>query len=324
MGLQEDKIERMDAEADKLWQTHYGNDEEEQKIVAEEVPADTPEAAPVEKEPVEDAPTPAPDDTADYKQKYKTLEGKYRVEVPRLQEEVKKWRDQVYTLSTKVQELETKAKEAPQVAESNIVDTDIAQLEADYPDIGKVVKKLRDGYEAKISSLEKKISEGVSAELSTVKEDVYQTRRGQFEADMIKAGVPDWKELDVDEGFNQWLAELVPYTSIPKLELLKDAATRMDAPAVAKFFLDYKSTLGQEAPRPNVGQGKLEKFVAPSTARVGVAPQRGKQPWLTQAEYTTFMQDSAKGKFNPAKWGGKTEEQVEAMFDRAIAEGTLQ
>lgn len=329
MDVQESKLDKMDAEADKLWQTHYGEEEvkQDEKKVEEAVAADTPkEEAPVveEKEApvVEEKAVPA-EDTADYKQKYKTLEGKYRAEVPRLNEDVKKWKDTALNLNTRISELEAKLSELQQTSVANETDTDINQLTTDYPDIGKVVKKLKDGYEAKIDALEKKIQAGVSTEISTVKEDVAESRRRQFDVDMAAAGVPDWKVLDVDEGFNAWLTENVPYTRITKLDALKDAASKLDVESVSRFFLDYKATIGKEAQQPNDGQGKLEKFVAPSTAKVGTGPHSTKQPWLTQAEYTKFMQESAKGKFHPSKWGGKTEEQVESMFDAAIAEGSL-
>jgi hypothetical protein len=41
------------------------------------------------------------------------------------------------------------------------------------------------------------------------------------------------------------------------------------------------------------------------------------------ADYQRFYAESARGKYDPKKWGGRTEEQTEAMFDALIARKAL-
>jgi hypothetical protein len=101
MDIIESRLEKADAEADKLWDAVYGEKKEpvkEETITNEVVPEEkvvdeTPKETVVETAvPVEDVAKPdekkpeekKQSDDKDYKQMYKTLEGKYRAEVPRL------------------------------------------------------------------------------------------------------------------------------------------------------------------------------------------------------------------------------------------------
>jgi hypothetical protein len=190
-----------------------------------------------------------------------------------------------------------------------------------------VIAKLQTGYETKITELERQLdkNKNVSTELATVKNDVVATKQQQFDLDMKNAGFPDWRLIDVSPEFNAWLEGEIPYTNFTKMDAIKDAASRFDSNTVAKFFTDFKATqktivlpVDADAQR----EGNLEKFVAPSTTPVSVT-HKTTQTGYTRADYETFMRESAKGKFNPAKWGGKTEEAVELMFDTLISKGEL-
>lgn len=320
-------VDRADEEADKLWHARYGEDKEG----TEEQPEDAKAPPEASTEPVTDTqdkpvtepvviPEPKPDDK-DWKQMYKTLEGKYRAEVPRLTDEAKRLRDSVNTLNAKISELEANAS-ANTRKEAAIGEKEIEQLEADYPDIGKIVKRLQDAHTAELAALEAKFSSSVSAELGTVRQDLIATKEQQFDHDMRNAGVTDWQTIDTDPAFHEWLADLVPYTRFTKLEALRDAAGRFDAAAVSKFFLDYKASLNREE-APVEGKSKLEKFVAPPSTQVATQQRSSAQPGFTRADFVKFMQDSARGKFNPAKWGGKTEAEVERMFDALVSKGQL-
>lgn len=53
--------------------------------------------------------------------------------------------------------------------------------------------------------------------------------------------VPDWRTIDNDPAFINWLNNPVPYTTSTKLQLLKVYVADFNAPMAAQFFIDYKS-----------------------------------------------------------------------------------
>lgn len=327
-----EKLEREEAAADKVWKEVYGDPETDGAPAKTDdgTPGDTgitPDPAegkpPDEKKPdpvVPDA-QPKPPTDVDWKHKYDTLEGKYRAEVPRLSSDVKQWRENAVALSQRVTELEGKLSET--VAKTTVAETDqeLDALEKDYPDIGKAIKKLKEAHKLEMEELTKKFQTGLTEELQPVKSDLSENKQGRFDAEMARLGVADWKTVDTQPEFHAWLNEPAPYGRYTKMELLQDAARALDAGKVSKFFLDFKA----QKPAAPVGeepvvdqQGRLEKFVAPPKNEIGGKPKVGTKT-LTRDMYVDFMRNSAKGNFNPAKWGGKTEAQVEAMFDAAIA-----
>lgn len=318
----ESRLERAEAEAMKDWHAQYGEVEvkkEDAPVVVEEPKVETPV---VEEPPKVEVKA---EKVVDWEQKYRTLEGKYRAEVPRLSEEIRSLKESLTKRDETIAELRNKLNEIKKT-ETIVGDDDLNKLEADYPGVGKAVKKLIDGYETKIASLEQQVTTKVSTELDGIKADNAVTREQQFDQYMQSAGVEDWRTINTMPEFHEWLADVIPYTRQTKLEALRDAGRNFDAETAARIFLDFKATLKKEAPVVTAKaetQENLEQYIAPSTVTVGKQDRGSVQTGYTRADYTKFMQESAKGKFIPSKWGGKTEAEVEAMFDGLIANGSL-
>jgi hypothetical protein len=338
-----EKLEREEKAAEEIWKQTYAPEDEEGKEPKE--PTDEPkkEETPVEetpkeppKEPAAEAVVPEPEvktpevippvDTEDWKQKYKTLEGKYKAELPRFSTENGELKSKVSTLETKVAEL-TETINKNQTASKGIeIDTEIEELSKDYPSIAEPLKKIKAESDARVKALEEKLEKTGKSEQSDIKADIGEIKRMRFDTEMGSLGVSDWKILDQDEKFIEWLGEKAPYTRFTKLQYLQDAASKYDAETVSQFFLDYKKTLAEATPAPQVdSQGKLIKNLSPSSKKGGTPPaQKGGEISLTRESYQKFMKQTTNGKFNPKEWGGKTEEQIEALYDVAISKGELE
>ncbi len=327
MSYIEDKLEREEKEADEIWKQAYESEtpeepakegvkeevveevkEETKEEVKEEVVEEVKEEVPVQKE------TPKEDN---WEQKYRTIEGKYRAEVPRLNSEVNQWKEYATSLSQRITELESAAKTNP--TKEPAQDADIQALETDYPDFAKVLKKLQEEHKAEIASLRKEIETGVTADIKSVKEDVQVSRQDRFDLAMRSIVGSDWKEIDTDPEFIAWLNDTIPYTKITKLQYLQDAARNFDVETVSNFFLGFKET--KKEPVIEIEPDKLSKFTAPPRSTGTSVPKTGGQTGLTRVQYEKFM--NPRYKFNPADWGGKTESQMEALFDVAIQKGSL-
>ncbi|MFA5340227.1 MAG: hypothetical protein WC332_00475 [Clostridia bacterium] len=259
-------------------------------------------------------------------QRYKTLKGMFDAEVPRTQAENKKLKEQTAELEKKIAELENSISSAKMVQQGAEIDAEIEALELDYPTLANALKKFKATTVEQINALKDgtkvKPDESVKADIESVKTDVNEVKLVRFDLEMNKLGVPDWQDIDNSDEFKEWLQEKVPYTDKTKLQLLKDAAIKLDSATVSQFFLDYKKS--KEAFPQKDGQEKLKQFVAPPRGGQS-APLTGGQSDLTLAKYTKFMKDTTGSdyRFNPQEWGGKTEAQVEQMFNDAITKGAL-
>ena len=339
MSLTERKLERAEEEADAIWKSVYQPDEPEtvtppKKADAE--PEETPEEEALETETEEAAeevvvvaapetpPVKPPDsDTTDWKQKYQTLEGKYKAEVPRLSSEIGQWREYATSLSKRISDLEETAKSALKKTDVPETDPDLEALAERDPDFASIIKKLSDDHKREIAELRRDFETGVSADLKSVKEDLKLSKEERFDLAMKSAGAADWKAVDRDPDFLEWLNYPVPYTRLTKLALLRDAARNLDAETASKFFLDFKSSQNTEDTPLTVEEtpDKLNKFVAPPRSGGPTIPKKSGQPGLTKAQYERFMDPRVR--FDPADYGGRTEKQTEALFDTAILKGTL-
>ena len=322
MSLIERKLERAEEEADAIWKSVYQPDESETVTPPEKAEAETeetPEEAALEMETEETAVAAAPEtppvkppesDTTDWKQKFQTLDGKYKAEVPRLSAEVGQWREYATSLSRRISELEETAKSALKKTDAPETDPDLEALAERDPDFASIIKKLRDDHKREIAELRRDFETGVTADLKSVKEDLHLSKQERFDLALRAAGIPDWKTVDHDPAFLEWLSDPVPYTRATKLDFLKDAARNLDADAASKFFLDFKASQNTEDTPLTAEESsdKLNKFVAPPRSGGPSIPKKSGQPGLTKAQYERLMDPRAK--FNPADYGGRTEKQV--------------
>src|SRR5262245_25559060 len=57
--------------------------------------------------------------------------------------------------------------------------------------------------------------------------------------------VPNWRQINTDEGFHNWLLQSDTFSGVIRDRLLKDAARAGDASRVANFFRAYLAAAGQ-------------------------------------------------------------------------------
>jgi hypothetical protein len=342
----EKKLEKAEAVAEELWHKEYDTPEgavkpaetatpvpetvaEEVAEVVPEVPVETP--AP-EGEAVAEKPTEVPVaevavepekpekvKSDDFKQKYQTLEGKYKAEVPRLSAEIGQWKDYATSLQERITTLETAAKKPVKIDEP-VTDPDIEAVTTTYPEVAAIIKKMKEEHKAEIQTLRTEMETGVTAEIKNLKNETVLSKQDRFDMAMRTAGVPDWKVIDKDPAFIEWLGEQVPYTRATKLQLLQQAAREFDAETTSRFFLDFKEAIKEPDGNVEPPPDKLSKFTAPPRGE-GVPPVKPVPAGVTKAQYEKFM--NPRYKFKPADWGGKTSEQMDVIFDNAIQKGTL-
>lgn len=235
-------------------------------------------------------------------QKYKTLQGMYNAEVPRLHAEKRE-------LASRVQQLEQliatmNARPAQQQAPVQKLIT-----EQDVEDYGDSIEVMRKVFREEMSSKDAEINELkqlVRQMQGTVVPQVHQlsqnyavSKEQRFWAD-LQTAVPDWQDINGSAEFQSWLLEVDPLTGIPRQTYLDDAQRNLDARRVANFFSAWKGMTGVPDARTHreaQPASELERQVAPGKGRSGGARPQGEAKTYSTEDIRKFFTDVQKGKY---------------------------
>jgi len=293
----------------------------------------------------------------DYKAMYSTLQGKYDAEVPRLSAQlkdamdaVKSWRDYASGLEERQKALEEEVRTLRTVqAQKGSTETidldlsknpDLASVLVDYPGLKSVlagVEQERQDRLKEIEDLRKKVdAQGPAGEAETAAQ-----KDQRFRLDMLTLVGRDWEVIDHDPEFTKFLQVEVPYTGKTRLQMVQEASKNRDAESVSKFFNDFRAArqaaagaAASAAAHTDTGAGanagaggrKVDDFVSPPRQKgAGHGPTGGGNvpPTYTREDYNRFTNETIRGKFKPENWGGKTESELDKIFDKMIADRTL-
>jgi len=137
--------------------------------------------------------------------------------------------------------------------------------------------------------------------------------------------VPQWRALNNDASFLQWLDQVDPFTGETKLNLLQHAVAQQDSARAATFFASYEQETAQ-APTPapqetettaQAPSGK-EKLVAPGKTTAAAPLPDSKRNW-TRAEITKLYDDKMSGKITAKEFDRLERDLFAAQADGRIA-----
>ena len=289
-------------------------------------PAETPAAdpAPQVQAPVQEAapavdpaptPTPPPDDA--WERRYKTLQGLFNAEVPKLQQQNKdlsaKLQEAIDRLDKQSQQPATTPEQRPAVDPKDVENfgsdlVEMVQRQTQHV-LGSVAGKLDSvvsDFEKRLVQLEQALK-GTTQTVAMTAEEVFFNR--------LATAVPDWEQINANDAFLAWLADVDPVYGQPRQAALNAAQQSLDVARVAAIFNTFKATL----PKPNQAQNALAKQVSPKTA-AAAQPAPAEKPVVTQAQIQAFYKELATGKYR----GREAEAaQLEAVINDAIADGRV-
>ena len=284
MGVPAQVLQQVE-DAEKL----MGNpDPEEQEAEeSEEITDEDPETDPQEEEVPEEV-APADDkDRAYWEQRFKVMEGKFKAEVPQLTDQVRNLMAQ----NDKLTNLMATMNQAPQQPEMTtgtyLTDEEFEKLEEEGFErstidlIGSMAERVA---EKRLSQYDQKI-DGIAKDVATSSKDRFFSG--------LESKVPDWRAVNEDRSFIEWLSEADGYSGSTKQQSLDRAYTNMDAGSVAAIFNAYKTPTA-----PVVGS--LEKQVAPGKGAAAKTPVSQQKFW-SKGEITKFYSDQVKGKYSEKK-----------------------
>ena len=267
--------------------------ESAQPTEADRATSEAPTAAPIE----QGRPAPKPEDT--FEQRYRTLQGMYNADTGRLRSENQQLSARLSQLESLIASMPTAAPE-PTVAEKLITDKDVEEYGDSIEVMRRVSREEAAAQQRKIAELENLVRQMQTNVLPRV-EQVAQKQAYSAEQlfwTELSTLVPDWRDVNGNTEFHNWLLEVDPLSGTTRQSHLEAAQQAMDARRVANFFSTWKGSSGQAIAQStrNAPASQLEKQVAPGRSRAGNAPtDQSNAKTYSPADITKFFDDVRKG-----------------------------
>lgn len=309
---------------------------EKQLTGKQDAPTEPEAKAPEAKEPVEPQAQPEPTEPApqpeptnekkpeapeskeppeeNWQQKYRTLQGMYDAEVPRLHAQVKE-------LTRRIEELQDGAKKAVDKKraepEKLVTDADVETFGQDLIEVQrKVAREVAAEFRSEIDDLKAQNDE-LRKQLSDTGS---QMAESTFEQRLHRL-VPDFDQLNTDQRWIDWLNETDPLLRGPRKNVAQQAFTNGDAEGVAYYVNLFKQSIESVAKeQPKAKDKELERQIQPTRNSSNTVPTPQKGKTYTTAQVNEMFRKSAelggKGKLEEAR-------KIEAEIDAAFMEGRV-
>lgn len=247
-----------------------------------------------------------------WQQKYRTLEGKYSAEVPRLNAQVKELTAQLAQMQEALKKPETPEK--PPEVQKLVTDADVEAFGSDLIEVQRKVAR-------EVAMEFKKDIDELRAENAKLRDQLTQTGSQvgavSFEARLYQL-VPDFEEVNKDARWVAWLEETDPMLRGPRKTVAQDAFNRGDAEAVKHYVDMFKATIAE--PTDNKRKAELERQVQPNRSVSSTPPSSQKGRTYSTKDIEKMFEKAAKlnatQKFDEAQ-------KLEAEIDAAYMEGRV-
>lgn len=248
-------------------------------------------------------------------QKYRTLQGMYNAEVPRLHQQNRELAQRIQQMeqllaSVSGQRPVNQPQQTQQVDPSTklVTEKDVEEYGESLDVMRKVTREELSSVAQRIAAIEqvlKQVQTNVVPQVQAVAKRQQVSAEQQFWADLTTA-VPNFRQINDNEAFQQWLLQADPLTGITRQTYLEDAQRALDATRVSNFFRAWLASTGQApvaqstggAPAPRqTANPELEKQVAPGRSRNAGAPTTQQGKVYTAQDIKTFFNDVRAGKY---------------------------
>lgn len=243
-----------------------------------------------------------------FEQKYRTLQGMYNREVPRLLSQNRELGQRLNQMEQLLANMQEQQKSEPQPTAENtkplVSDAEIEEYGPETVDLFRRLSRQETlPYIQKIAELEgtiKDLKTSVVPQVENVVQRERQTTQERFWADIDQA-VPDWREINNNQDFHTWLLEYDPMYGSTRQELLEQAQSQFNSQRVVSFFETWKRmnpTHGQEQKAENSSsREELEKQVSPGKSRSASVPTTSEGRTYTPEDIREFFKDVSAGKY---------------------------
>jgi cell division septum initiation protein DivIVA len=238
-------------------------------------------------------------------QKYKTLQGMYNAEVPRLHQQNRELNQRVQQMEQLLASLSAQKEPAaaPQPVEKLVTEHDVAEYgesidvmrRVSMEEVNPLVQRI-----AKLEQLLTQMQTNVVPQVQAVAQRQQLSAEQQFWTDLTGL-VPNFRDINANGDFQTWLLEADPLTGITRQTYLDDAQRALDARRVSNFFRTWLDTTGQAVDAQPTGRAtnpELEKQVAPGRSRgSGTPAAANKAKVYSPQDIQKFFDEVRSGKY---------------------------
>ena len=261
-------------------------------------------------------------------QKYRTLQGMYNAEVPRMHSQNRELQGRVQQMEQLLASLSAQqnAPQQPAQAQKYLSDKDVEDYGDSIDVMRKVTREELGAVAQRIAQLEglvKQMQTNVVPQVQSLAQRQAMSSEQQFWSE-LGAAVPNWREVNDNQDFQSWLLDVDPMTGSTRQAYLEDAQRNLDPRRVASFFRTWLERNGQATvaqPKGSSKNSELEKQVAPGRSRGAGSPQSGKGAVYSPQDIQKFFNDVRSGKY---KGREQERDRIERDIFAAQREGRIQ
>lgn len=237
-----------------------------------------------------------------YEQRWRSLQGMYNSETTRLRAENNQLGQRVGQLEQLLTSLST-----PQQQSAAQTHVDKLITDKDVEDYGDSIDVMRRAAREEVASANQEVAnlrdmvmqlqanvvpkvDGVMQRQALNAEQVFWSELSSY--------VPDWREINADQQFHNWLLEVDPLSGLNRQTYLDTAQNQLNAQRVAGFFKTWQSlNSGPIAQSPrNVASSQLEKQISPGRGRTSASSITASEAKAyNRADVAKFFDDVRKG-----------------------------
>jgi len=240
-----------------------------------------------------------------YAQKWRTLQGMYNAEVPRLhshnrelQSRVQQMEQLLATMSSQKVEPSAAVNAEPLISQKDIDDygesIDVMRR-VSREELTPMIAKL-----AQIERLVQQMQTSVVPQVQNIAQKQAVSAEQQFWSGLTDA-VPNWRDVNNDPDFQSWLLQTDPLIGVTRQTILEDAQKGLDVRRVSNFFNAWLESTGQanaaQNSRRKATASELEKQVAPGKPRTAATPTGSNAKTYAPQDIQKFFDDVRKGKY---------------------------
>jgi hypothetical protein len=224
---------------------------------------------------------------------------------------------------TSQQELERKINDLTQQVQAAKASPQTAAPPADAKDLDTYGPEMIDLINRRASEIVAKQMEALQPQLEQTRAQVtelaqrqYQSAEDEFYGE-LEAAVPDWKAINADQRFIDWLAEVDPMFGVSRQTAMDHAARVMSHAQAASLFNAYKTASGMNKPATPAPAAKAQVSPSPRTVGTSSAPSmREPEVTMKRSDITAHYARAAR---DPAYRGTADYKAFEVRMTEALA-----
>lgn len=253
-----------------------------------------------------------------FEQKYKTLQGMFNSQVPRLEAQNKELVSRLQSMEQLIASMQAAppppSAPAPAAPPALLTDAERTEYGDSIDVMRKVTQEVVQPYQAEIQRLNTLVSQmqGVVPRVERLSNQQAQSSEQMFWSQLTSL-VPEWQTINNNPDFQTWLLEIDPLSRVSRQSYLEDAQKNLDVRRVAGFFSAWNG--GGSVPEARSNRSapatELERQVAPGRARNTGTAGTNQPKTYTPQDISSFFNDVKMGRY-------KGREQERGQIERDI------